>query len=70
MAWAKSVCKKDWRSRKRGKPGDVIASPEAGRGMRCSRSDTGAASQAFERMYMHVSMWRKHALADGDITHS
>jgi hypothetical protein len=34
----------------------------AGRAMRARRSDTRAASQAFERMHRHVSTWRKHTI--------
>jgi hypothetical protein len=40
-----------------------------GRGMRTSRSDTRAASQAFERMHTHASIWRKHTLTDGRADH-
>ena len=36
----------------------------AGRGMRASRSDTRAASQAFECTHMWVSIWTKHVLTD------
>ncbi len=62
MATYKSVPEKGLAQPQAWHAGDVSASPEQGRGMRASRSDTRAASQAFERMHIHVSMWRKHAV--------
>ena len=55
-----SVCEKDWRSRKRGKPEDMSASLE--RGERARRSNTRVASQAFERTETHAIIQRKHTV--------